>query len=142
MAIIESDTLHTPVIDDDAGFRRCQYIKSDGGGHCGLLDYEHAVTPETLEVVLTALSKYPAEGVWRPAQDIANEFGLHDNKDWLVRANAVITLRVENLPEEDTKVYFDDVARTQGLVKRLRDAVEDTDFYIEFDVTDLEVEEA
>ena len=59
-----------------------------------------------------------------------------------VRMLAVVILHVEDIDEDLVKVEFDARAREQKLGKRLRDAVKGTDFVIDFDVSDLEIEEA
>lgn len=139
MAIKQYDDFHTPVIPE--GARRCEYTLSNGY-FCNLLEEEHEVTPDLAEQVIRALASHPTQGVSRAAQDLGNEFAIFDDKDWFVTTGAVITLRVENMVEEDAKPYFDEKWQQQGLSQRLRDAVEDTDFHITFDMSDTEVEEA
>jgi hypothetical protein len=143
MALREYDTFHEPRIRE--GDRRCSWEMSDGLSECGLLDYEHDATPENIAEVLTGLTKHPSERVWRLAQDLGNEFGLFDEPEpetgnFLVHMTATVTLRVEGMAEDMAKPHFDDVAREQRLSERLTEAVEGTDFWIGFDVSDLDVE--
>lgn len=140
MALIEYDNFHEPKVP--AGARRCQYTMHGTGMFCDLLPEEHEVTPELAEQVIRALTRHPAAHVVTAAQDLGNEMALFDDKDWLVTTAAVITLRVENMAEEDAKPYFDDKVREQNLVRRLQDAIDPTDFYLTIDFSDTELEEA